>query len=128
VTLVDTASGGLVTAGAPAEFEVGIEQDGAPLDLSGKTVQATIRTAARNQVVVNDLLEGIDATVITDLGVDEEFPWRVRVELTGELTALLEAPNSAALSREYYLQLVVDDSEYAPNPLKFEVRRAAAEL
>lgn len=121
MTLIDTADG-VVTVGAAASITVHVEQDDAPLDLSGKTVTATVRAANNDQAVIHADLEGF-ATTLQDAEAGV-----VRVELTAALTAHLDAPANVSQARGYYLQLVVVEDSYAPNPIKFSVRRAAAAL
>lgn len=122
MTLINEATGGVVTVGAAVEFTVSVRKDGEPLDLSGKDVTATVRRATASQVPVHASLEAMSATV-ADAGAGV-----VHVALTPAQTALLDAPDNVAHARDYYLQLVVAEDDYAPNPIKFSVRRAAAQV
>ena len=121
-TLINEATGGAVTVGAAATIDVTVRKDGEVLDLTNKTVTATVRAASNDQAVAHADLEGM-ATTLQDAagGV-------VRVALTAALTAHLDGAPSVSQTRAYYLQLVVTDDDYAPNPVKFNVRRAAAQL
>jgi len=121
-TLINEATGGVVTVGAAATIDVIVRKDGEVVDLTNKTVTATVRAANNDQAVVHADLEGFATTLQgAEAGV-------VRVELTAALTAHLEAPANVTQTRGHYLQLVVTDDGYAPNPVKFNVRRAAATL
>jgi len=121
-TLINEATGGVVTVGAAATIDVTVRKDGEAVDLTNKTVTATVRAANNDQAVIHDDLEGF-ATTLQDAEAGV-----VRVELTAALTAHLEAPANVTQTRGHYLQLVVTDDGYAPNPVKFNVRRAAAAL
>lgn len=121
-TLINEATGGVVTFGAAATIDVTIRKDGAVLDLTNKTVKATVRAANNDQVALHADLEGF-ATTLQDAagGV-------ARVALTSALAAHLDAPPTVTQTRAHYLQVVVVEDNYAPNPIKFSVRRAAAAL
>ena len=121
-TLINEATGGVVTVGAAATIDVTVRKDGEAVDLTNKTVTATVRAANNDQTVIHADLEAM-ATTLQDAGAGV-----VRVSLTAALTAHLDAPANVSQARGYYLQLVVTDDGYAPNPVKFNVRRAAATL
>ena len=113
---------GVVVAGAEAVFEVAVLQDGETLDLSGKTVTATVRRAAASTAVAHADLEHVPASVTDpEAGV-------VEVTLGSELTALLTAPDDTAQTRDYYLQLVVVEDHYVPGMGRFRARRPGAVL
>lgn len=121
-TLINEATGGVVTFGAAATIDVTIRKDGEVLDLSGKTVKATIRAANNDQVALHADLEGFGTTLQDAAG------GVARVALTSALAAHLDAPPTVTQTRAHYLQVVVVEDGYAPNPVKFNVRRAAAAL
>ena len=121
-TLINEATGGVVTFGAAATIDVTIRKDGEVVDLTNKTVKATVRAANNDQVALHADLEGFGTTI------QDAAAGVVRVELTAALTAHLAAPANVTQTRGHYLQLVVTDDGYAPNPVKFNVRRAAATL
>lgn len=121
-TLINEATGGVVTFGAAATIDVTIRKDGEVLDLTGKTVKATVRAANNDQVALHADLEGFGTTLQDAAG------GVARVALTSALAAHLDPPPTVTQTRAHYLQVVVVEDGYAPNPIKFNVRRAAAAL
>lgn len=111
---------GEVTRGAPATFQLTLKQDGAVLDLTGKTVTATVRAVSANLTVIDDSLEGISGTVV------DAASGRADVELTAEQAALLDAPDDVTQPQHYYLTAVVDG--WPLRPVKFPVFSTAASL
>lgn len=116
-----TDAEGVAVVGAPIDFVVTILQDGEPLDLSGKTVTATVRSQGSPNTPLHASLEGHEVTA------EDPSAGEVVLALTGEETAHLDAASSPAESRMNYVQFVVD-GEYAPEMLRFKARRPAAEL
>lgn len=116
-----TDAEGVAVVGAPIDFAVTILQDGEPLDLTGKTVKATVRSYKTPTAPLHASLEG-HAVEVEDASAGE-----VALALTGEETAHLDAPTNPAEDRQNYVQFVVD-GDYAPGLLRFRARRPAAEL
>ena len=117
----------VAVAGSTIEFEHTITLDGAAVDLTGKTVTASVRRSWVSGVIsdgAEEEPETLDGLAVT-LGAapdDGDVDW----QLEPEESALLEpyCPPDGVTPALFHLQYFVTEDDYYPQVFRFYVRRA----
>lgn len=106
----------IVVTGAPVNFDITIQEDGSAKNLTGLTVQATIRGADDWTLVLDAALED-HAVSLTDAANGA-----VRLALTAAQADLLHTPPDPQLTFLNLLQFTVVEDGYKPQLLRFKAR------
>lgn len=97
------------------ELTVTIERDNVVLNLSGKTVTATVRREDEPDTVLNASLEDHAVVIVTALsGI-------VRLTLTNTELSFLTAPTVRSLTYKHLIFFKVVDDDYVPQPYRLFV-------
>jgi hypothetical protein len=112
---------GVAVAGSPIEFEHTIQRDDAVVNLTGKTVTATIRRSWTSGVIDEDL-EDI-AVTLGATPASGEVDWTI----SGAVSELLApyCPPDSVTPALFHLQYRVVEDDYYPQVFRFYVRSAA---
>ena len=122
--MVDVAyieSAEIAVAGTAIGFNDVIKRDDVALNLTGKTLRATIRRSARPSTVIN---AGLEDMVINSTGTlaSGEAEWTLTEVLSNHLEAL--TPADPTRTTQFDLQYYVVQDDYYPQIHRFHVRRA----
>lgn len=114
-------SAGVSVAGTDIGFNDVIKRDAVVLNLTGKTVRATIREVARPTTVVNAALEDM-AISSTGTLASGEMEWTLQDTISTHLLAL--TPTDPTRTTICYVQYYIVQDDYYPQMHRFHVRRA----
>lgn len=115
VTVVEAPS--VIPARGPCSLQITIQQNSVALNLTGKTVFATIRAEDSPDSALNASLEDFSVTITTAVS------GLVTVSLIDAQTTLLAGLTRVDDTRTYILQLRVDSDQYYPNPIRLYMRK-----
>ena len=115
-------SSGVAVAGTDIGFNDVIKRDAVAVNLTGKTIRATIRQTARPLTVINAALEDIAITSTGTLA-SGEAEWTLQDTLSTHLTAL--TPTTPTQTTAFDLQYYIVQDDYYPQVHRFYARRAA---
>jgi len=124
-SLDGTTTDVVVVRGQAVEFHNTLKQNGSTYDLSGKTVQATIRLMSTPTTVVSASLEDVSVALAND--ETTAAAGGVTLALSAALTALLTytgEPVNPWHEENWLLQYHVTDDDFYPDMLRFKVRPA----
>ena len=108
-------------AGTNIGFHNVIERDDVVVDLTGRTIQATVRQTADPLTVIHADLEDI-SVVSSGVLASGEVIWTLDDSLSAHLEDL--CPENPAYPAGFFLQYYVVEIGYRPQMLRFHVRRA----
>ena len=112
----------MAVAGTDIGFNDVIKRDAVAVNLTGKTIRATIRQTARPLTVINAALEDIAITSTGTLA-SGEAEWTLQDTLSTHLTAL--TPTTPTQTTAFDLQYYIVQDDYYPQVHRFYARRAA---
>ena len=111
---------GIAVAGRPINIVATLQQGGSAVNLSGKTVRATVRWQGNPTVQLDASLEGTAVTVTTAAsGI-------VTLALDEDQTAALATDPDPTKTRSYLVTFEVVDDDYEPQMLRFKARSSIA--
>ncbi len=121
VTTIVVEATGIVVVGQAVDFECTLQKDAGTYNLTGKTVQATVRTAQAPATVIDALLE--DHAVALGNTSTTTANGGVTLTLTAVQSALLSGLSDPTLTQAYLIQFfVVDDDFFITQLLRFQAR------
>lgn len=110
----------VITVGRVADFQPRLMRDGAAIDLTGKTVTATMRRESDPGTTLGAAWENMAVTLGNNTYTAAQGGVRIAKEL---LASAFATPASLNASAAYVIEFYVVEDDYSPRPCRIGVTR-----